>query len=132
MKSKIQNEISTERLEEIFFMMHEIHYLQKYFVEKLEHAKANMKNEVPLGPVFLKLMHTKIYSKYFENHPKSIEALSKCLNQNRRLERCISKVTNNISLENLLKKPVQRVQNVNLEMLNSDHHTYDHLVECLK
>lgn len=108
--------ISQEDLNVIFHKIPELHAIHQSFLEGIRNRVNQWDGKLTIGDHF-KILATRlqIYASFLENYPRAIETIRKCSAENAKFNDITKSIKlkalkGEISLEDLLHKPVARVQ----------------------
>ncbi|XP_002735852.1 active breakpoint cluster region-related protein-like [Saccoglossus kowalevskii] len=129
----------------IFFGIEELYRLSTEFYNALKERVDNWNESQIVGDLFLESSRRlSIYGEYFNNYGKAMETVYKCRNESEDFQKVTlnipkpSSKENNVSLEGLLYKPLQRVTKMTLTLADLLKHTpqdsadYKDIEEALK
>lgn len=108
--------ISEEEFQTMFFKIDELHRVHTRFLASLK-QKIAKDGDICVGEQFLELAsHINLYGAFLHNYGRAIDTVKKCGSNNQQFKDIVSKIILNsqneqsLSLEDLLHKPVARVQ----------------------
>lgn len=100
----------------IFYKIDELYTVHTKFLETLR-AKVAQDGEIFVGETFNELAdHLPLYTAFLHNYGRAIDTVKKCSSNNQQFKEIVSNIVVNskneqsLSLEDLLHKPVARVQ----------------------
>lgn len=108
--------ITEEEFQTMFFKIDELYSVHTKFLNSLK-AKVAHDGEILVGETFKELAgHINLYGAFLHNYGRAIDTVKKCGSNNQQFKEIVSKIVVNsqneqsLSLEDLLHKPVARVQ----------------------
>ncbi|GAB0093247.1 active breakpoint cluster region-related protein [Sergentomyia squamirostris] len=108
--------ISDEEFQTMFFKIEELHAVHMDFLMELR-QKAQQEDDICIGDTFKKLAgHINLYGAFLHNYGRAIDTVKKCGQNNTQFKEIVSRIVLNskneqsLPLEDLLHKPVARVQ----------------------
>lgn len=111
--------ITKDEFETIFFKIDELHRLHTDFLRDLRsRCVANAaRGDICVGEPFREMAaHTSLYVAFLHNYGRAIETVKKCGSNNQQFKEIVARIVVNsqneqsLTLEDLLHKPVARVQ----------------------
>lgn len=109
--------ISKNELQTMFFKVEELHEVHTEFLNSLKSKIATESKELLIGDSFEELAkHIHLYGAFLHNYGQAIDTVKKCGENNMQFKEIVSKIVLNsqneqlLTLENLLHKPVARLQ----------------------
>lgn len=108
--------ISEEEFQTMFFKIDELYSVHTHFLTNLRH-KVAQEGDICVGETFRELAgHMNLYGAFLHNYGRAIDTVKKCGSNNHQFKEIVSKIVLNsqneqsLTLEDLLHKPVARVQ----------------------
>lgn len=121
------SKISMEDITTIFYMMDQIYQKHKEFVDSLKEKVENWSDEQTIGESFkIMVLYFKLYEDYVQNYPKVLEVLPKYQDNEETwhyFEEQMELFQESSKLEDILLKPVQRMQRNTLVLHDLIKHT---------
>ena len=139
--------VSEEEFETIFFKIEELYNMDTTFLTNLKHKLTNHSDgtDICVGEIFRDLAsEIHLYGAFLHNYGRAIDTVKKCGSNNQQFKNLVSNIVLNsqneqsLSLEDLLHKPVARVQKNALvlqDLLNytpAEHKDYHALKQSQK
>lgn len=125
--------ITKEEYQTIFFKIEDLYNVHNNFLNQLT-EKSSLDGDICVGDVFKKLVeHIDLYGAYLHNYGRAKDTVKKCGENNAQFKEIVSNIVLNsqngqsLSLDDLLHKPVARVQKNALVLQDlldetSEHH----------
>lgn len=124
--------ITKEEYQTIFFKIEDLYNVHNNFLNQLT-QKSSLDGDVCVGDVFKHLVeHIHLYGAYLHNYGRAIDTVKKCGEHNAQFKEIVSNIVLNsqngqsLSLDDLLHKPVARVQKNTLVMQDLLNETPEH------
>lgn len=121
--------VSQEDYETMFFKIDELYAVHEEFLTELR-TKQSVDADICVGEAFMRLTdQIDMYSAFLHNYGRAIETVKKCGGSNAQFRDIVSKIVLNapneqsLTLEDLLHKPVARVQKNALNLQDLLNHT---------
>lgn len=137
--------ISRNELQTMFFKVEELHEVHGAFLGSLKAKVATESKDLLIGDSFEELAkHIHLYGAFLHNYGQAIDTVKKCGDNNMQFKVIVSEIVLNsqneqlLTLENLLHKPVARLQKNALvlqDLINetpSTHPDYKPLIQSQK
>uniref|UniRef100_A0A7G3AQH7 Putative rac gtpase-activating protein bcr/abr n=1 Tax=Lutzomyia longipalpis TaxID=7200 RepID=A0A7G3AQH7_LUTLO len=109
--------ISDEEFQTMFFKIEELHAVHTDFLAELRQKAAQQEDDIRIGDTFKKMAgHINLYGAFLHNYGRAIDTVKKCGQNNTQFKEIVSRIVLNskneqsLPLEDLLHKPVARVQ----------------------
>ncbi|XP_055712401.1 active breakpoint cluster region-related protein isoform X2 [Phlebotomus papatasi] len=109
--------ISDEEFQTMFFKIEELHGVHTNFLAELRAKAAQQDDDICIGDTFKKMAgHINLYGAFLHNYGRAIDTVKKCGQNNVQFKEIVSRIVLNskneqsLTLEDLLHKPVARVQ----------------------
>lgn len=123
--------ISEEDFQTMFFKIEELNSVHTKFLADLKEKQRNSPdNDIQVGDVFKYLAdNIQLYGAFLHNYGRAIDTVKKCSSNNPQFKEIVSNIILNstneqsLTLEDLLHKPVARVQKNALVLQDLMHHT---------
>lgn len=123
--------ITDDDFQTVFFKIEELNNVHNKFLADLrEKQRNNPDNDIQVGELFKSLAdHIQIYGAFLHNYGRAIDTVKKCALSNPQFKEIVSNIILNstneqsLTLEDLLHKPVARVQKNALVLQDLIQHT---------
>lgn len=123
--------ISEDDFQTMFFKIDELNGVHGKFLSELkEKQKKHPDSDIQVGDLFKNLAdHIQLYGAFLHNYGRAIDTVKKCSSNNPQFKEIVSNIVLNsaneqsLTLEDLLHKPVARVQKNALVLQDLLHHT---------
>lgn len=123
--------ISDDDFQTVFFKIEELNTVHSKFLTDLkDKQKNNPDKDIKIGELFKSLAdNIQIYGAFLHNYGRAIDTVKKCGSNNPQFKEIVSNIILNstneqsLTLEDLLHKPVARVQKNALVLQDLLHHT---------
>lgn len=123
--------ISEDDFQTMFFKIDELNNVHNKFLAELkEKQKKHPDSDIQVGDLFKNLAeHIQLYGAFLHNYGRAIDTVKKCSSNNPQFKEIVSNIVLNstneqsLTLEDLLHKPVARVQKNALVLQDLLHHT---------
>lgn len=109
--------ISENEFKTMFFKIDELHLVHTRFLTNLKTINTSSDGDICVGETFRELAgHINLYGAFLHNYGCAIDTVKKCGSNNQQFKEIVSKIVLNsqneqsLTLEDLLHKPVARVQ----------------------
>ncbi|XP_059617838.1 active breakpoint cluster region-related protein isoform X2 [Phlebotomus argentipes] len=109
--------ISDEEFQTMFFKIEELHAVHTDFLAELRAKAAQQEDDICIGDTFKKMAgYINLYGAFLHNYGRAIDTVKKCGHNNTQFKEIVSRIVLNskneqsLPLEDLLHKPVARVQ----------------------
>lgn len=130
--------ISEEEFQTMFYKIDDLHEVHTEFLNKLNEKVEKEDSDLCVGEIFKRLAgHIHLYAAFLHNYGRAIDTVKKCGQNNTQFKEIVSnivmhsKMEQSLTLEDLLHKPVARVQKNSLvlnDLINATPTTHpDHL-----
>lgn len=122
--------ISEDDFQTIFFKIEELNVVHSKFLGELKEKQKNQVEDIQVGELFKSLgENLLLYGAFLHNYGRAIDTVKKCGSNNTQFKEIVSNIILNstneqsLTLEDLLHKPVARVQKNALVLQDLIHHT---------
>lgn len=123
--------ISEDEFQTMFFKIEELNNVHSRFLGELKEKQRNHPDsDIQVGDLFRNLAdHIQLYGAFLHNYGRAIDTVKKCSSNNPQFKEIVSNIVLNstneqsLTLEDLLHKPVARVQKNALVVQDLLHHT---------
>lgn len=109
--------ISEEEFQTMFFKIDDLHEVHTSFLRSLQEKVEHDDTDLYVGEIFKRLAsHMDLYAAFLHNYRRAIDTVKKCGQNNTQFKEIVSniilhsKMEQSLTLEDLLHKPVARVQ----------------------
>lgn len=122
--------ISEEDFQTMFFKIEDLNAVHSKFLTELKEKQRNQVEDIQVGDLFKSLAdNLLLYGAFLHNYGRAIDTVKKCGGNNPQFKEIVSNIILNstneqsLTLEDLLHKPVARVQKNALVLQDLIHHT---------